>query len=314
MKKAYLDWNVFNRIEKNRIAESKDQSYIEIDDLIKEGKIISSFSNAHINDLLRGYEKNPTFIDSHLNIIEELTHGLYICQYWGYKDIVWDTRNVREVFDEVLEDFRKTPRTFDDFLNKESTKGLKGILDVMKHIQLPVQFSFLLDSDPTFSRLFPKTKIDNTMFSFLEDIFEASYKSSKDNSSYIGLRNFFNQNKELLKVYEPIIEKLNNNNRSKYISDDLWNKYGNKNQTSYNPFYQELTNIYCKIDFRGENSDSEFPNLIDDALHVFYGAHCDFFISTDKKCRYKAEEAFKELGIKTKVFSPVDFIENFALV
>ncbi len=307
MNYVYLDWNVFNQIEKNLSASLKNDVFSHIESAIRKGEIICPYSNAHINDLLRGYDKNPAFIDGHIDTLQQLTNGLYVCQYWGDDNIVWDNRNVREAFNEALEEFRQTPKTFNDFLNKESTKGLKRMLDMMRHINLPSQFDLIFESDPAFAQLFPKAKINKTMFSLLEDIFETSYKTKNDHSLYIASRKFFNQNKNLLTDYQSLLTPLNDSAKSKYMSDNLWEKHGNKNKTSYNPFYQELTNAYCKIDFRGENSDAEFPNLIDDALHVFYGAHCSSFISTDKKCRYKAAVAYKELDIKTKVFTPDEF-------
>ena len=73
-----------------------------------------------------------------------------------------------------------------------------------------------------------------------------------------------------------------------------------KNKTSENSTYQKITDTYFKIDIKGYKSDERFSNLIDDALHVFYGAHCDCFITIDDKCHYKAAETYHKLGIATK--------------
>ena len=63
------------------------------------------------------------------------------------------------------------------------------------------------------------------------------------------------------------------------------------------------------IDLEGKFSDDKINNLVDDSLHVFYAAHCDYFITLDKKCKYKAIKVYNELGIKTEVYDPFEFID-----
>lgn len=68
MKYVYIDWNVFNRIEKRH-----DDTYLQIEEFIKNEKIITPYSNAHINDLIRGYEKNSSYINGHCELPQKLT-------------------------------------------------------------------------------------------------------------------------------------------------------------------------------------------------------------------------------------------------
>ena len=41
--------------------------------------------------------------------------------------------------------------------------------------------------------------------------------------------------------------------------------------------------------------------MFDDSMHTFYGAHCDYFVTNDDRCKYKAEQTFKKLKINTVV-------------
>jgi hypothetical protein len=60
---AYLDLNIFDRIEKKFHLSDEDRSiYSELEDLIIHGKLIVPYSNAHLNDLYRGYLKNPNYM------------------------------------------------------------------------------------------------------------------------------------------------------------------------------------------------------------------------------------------------------------
>ena len=62
---VYLDWNVFDRIERLENFGEDSDTYSKLEALITGGRIICPYSNAHINDLLRGYSKNPIYISGH---------------------------------------------------------------------------------------------------------------------------------------------------------------------------------------------------------------------------------------------------------
>jgi hypothetical protein len=49
--------------------------------------------------------------------------------------------------------------------------------------------------------------------------------------------------------------------------------------------------------------------MFDDSLHTFYGAHCEYFVTNDERCKYKAEQTYKKLNIRTVVIK-ADEIER----
>ncbi|WP_036385060.1 hypothetical protein [Muricauda sp. MAR_2010_75] len=68
---VYFDLNIFDRIEKKcNLPEQEKIIYSELESLIVEEQITVPYSNAHLNDLFRGYQKNPNFIEGHLKNIE----------------------------------------------------------------------------------------------------------------------------------------------------------------------------------------------------------------------------------------------------
>lgn len=84
--KVYIDLNIFDRLEKlDRLDPTEKSSYQYLSDLLTSKRIITAYSNAHLNDLFRGFQKNPTYIDGHLLNIQHFTNNLCICQYWGEK-------------------------------------------------------------------------------------------------------------------------------------------------------------------------------------------------------------------------------------
>lgn len=56
MTHVYLDWNVLDRIEKKEnLDEEQLNTFSKIEELFESKTLICPFSNAHINDLIRGY-------------------------------------------------------------------------------------------------------------------------------------------------------------------------------------------------------------------------------------------------------------------
>ena len=84
--KVYIDLNIFDRLEKlDRLDPPEKVLYQCLFDLLANKQVIAAYSNAHSNDLFRGFQKNPTYIDGHLHNIQKFTYNLCVCQYWGEK-------------------------------------------------------------------------------------------------------------------------------------------------------------------------------------------------------------------------------------
>ncbi|NOT52662.1 MAG: hypothetical protein HOP10_15470 [Chitinophagaceae bacterium] len=311
---AYLDWNIFNKIEKKT-----DTIYTKIEEIILENKILAPYSNAHINDLVRGYEKNQAYIQGHLNIIQKLTKNLCIVQYWGEKTVRWHFRDVFEFFNSALAEIETSPKSFLNLFESfekdipELATLWETQLSLLRSQQMPEGFKDLFKADPSFSLMFPKTKIQMNALAFCEDLYEFATNSKKDYSVYKNLRNYVNQSRLKLKKQAGLFKEIDKNmkNIPTYLNfDESWELHSNKSKISDNPVYQKITSVYQKIDFKGFKSDEKFSNMIDDSLHVFYAAHCDFFVTIDDKCMYKAGKTYEELKINTIVLSPEDFLRS----
>ena len=312
---AYLDWNVFNRIEKK-----VEPIYQQIEQFILENKINIPYSNAHINDLVRGYEKNKDYTKGHLSTLSRLTNNLCIVQYWGQRNTIWHYRDVSEFFNSSLEDIETTTTSFSNLYSSYLKDDIPEVhslwqmqLSLLRSQSLPFEFKQVYKDNPVFDLIFPKSKVEMNMLSFCEDLYDFSYRAKKDFALYKTFRNYINQSrikfKEQPKIYRQL-DKTMAGIPNHLVYDTIWEKYTGKNKVTDNTKYSQITNTYLKIDFRGIKSDEKFANLIDDSLHVFYGAHCDYFITLNKLCKYKAIETFKELKIKTIVLAPNEFLEQ----
>lgn len=318
MLSVYLDWNVINRIEKKEGPE-----YSDIEKLILNREIITPYSNAHINDLLRGYEKNKEYIEGHLSIIEKLTNNLCIVQYWGEKSVKWHFRSIHNFFNSSLEEPCSYANSFSSLLDflKDDYPEIEFLWDaqlsILKNQKLPLEFKDVYKIAPVFNLIFPTSKSELNMLALCEDLLSFANNVKKDYSLYKAMRNFLNQSrikfKEQPKIFRKI-DKVMAEVPSHLVYDQVWEDYLEKNSTKENPLYQRLTTTYFKIDYRGIKSDTKFANLVDDSIHTFYGAHCDYFLTLDDRCLYKAVEAYRELGIKTMVLNPSEFLQIYKLI
>lgn len=311
MKHLYLDWNIFNKIEHNA-----DPIYNEIENLITSGEFISPYSNAHMNDLIRGYRKNPNYIDGHLGILQRLTNNLCITQYWGNKETTWHYRDVREFFNSSLDDIDTSYESYLDLAEADDTGLVKIQMSLLKLQRLPENFKDLYKMDPIFELMFPKSMREMTMLSLCEDLFDFSKASNKDYTLYKNLRSYIVRSRMKLQKQEKIFREVDKNSKNHPVRldfDEQWEKYLPKSKTSENPAYQRITDLYFKIDLKGYKSDERFSNMLDDSLHVFYGAHCDYFLTIDDKCLYKAREVYSKLKIQTEALTPLEFLEKIKL-
>lgn len=314
---VYFDLNVFDRIEKkNGLDEDQRKLYTDIESFILDGEINCPYSNAHINDLLRGHAKNPSYIPAHLETLKRLTNNLCLVQYWGHNEVTWHYRDVNEFFQSALEGKEFIAKTFSDLIQLDYDKSgaFKQYLEQLLSVPLPKEFFTMYKSDPIFKRVYPSVKGNPTILSMAEDLYQFSINCNKDYSLYKALRTYINQSKAKLKNHRNLLKEVVSKDSEvpKYLTiDEAIETYTSKTKTSNNSAYQKITDAYVKIDLKGFKSDERFSNMIDDSLHVFYGAHCKYFVTNDDRCHYKACEVYHKLGIETKALKPVEFLNLF---
>jgi len=318
---VYLDWNIFNQIEKrDSLPEGERLVYAKLYNDIIAKKIICPYSNAHLNDLIRGYKKNPLYIEGHISIITELTNALCICQYWKQNKPVWHSRSVKEFFDSAIEEKEFEKESFDDLLNEKyelSDTVVISPLAIMKPLlkmkPVSIEFKQIYQADPIFSIIFPRTRTEMTEYALCCDLYNFSILLNKDFSLYKSLRKFliqtlnkYRQNSQFIKT----INKLNPDVPMYLNMDQLFEQVAIKDSPGISSAYDKFFDTFFKFDLKGYKSDGQFPNMIDDALHSYYAGHCEYFITNDARCQYKAEKTFERLKIPTKAITAKEFTET----
>jgi len=314
---VYIDWNVFDAIKK--INTNSIDVYTEINNLIIDNKIIAPYSNAHISDLYRGYLKNSSYIDSDLEIIQKITNGLCLTQYWGENSARWHYRSPLDFFQDMLNESNFPKKDFSELFSFDDTSPVlenmgKAQLNLLRLQQLPKEFKSIYQQDNIFSLIFPKSRIEMNLLALCADIYDLSFKMQKDFALYKSLRKYLTQAK--LK-FPKLAKSINESEKGMFkepkqlIWDDLFELFKPKFKESSNPNYDKIINLFISTDLKGYNKDERFANMLDDALHTFYAAHCDYFISNDVRCMEKAKLVYKKLGIQTVIVKPEEFVKLF---
>jgi hypothetical protein len=96
--------------------------------------------------------------------------------------------------------------------------------------------------------------------------------------------------------------------------ETIIDEYKIESKYNKNPQYDRLFDVFFKFDIKGYKSDGQFPNMIDDCLHTYYGSYCDYFITNDDRCKHKAIKTYEKLGISTKVLTAKEFTTTISLI
>lgn len=311
---TYLDWNVFNKIEKlNELNGIEKEIYNKLEQHVLNDNVIAPYSNAHINDLKRGLEKSQEYIKGHLTTLHRLTKDLLLVQYYGNDEVIWEYRDPFDFFNSSLEDDMSNPKTFTDLGRWDDTEIYKIMFQTLEMQPLPDTFNDLFKADPIFERLYPTAKIKMNMLSLCDDIYTFNSRSKTDYSLYKGLKKYMNDSFDRLKLDDKLIKQLDQSlstNSTREEIHEIARKQYPKKKTMDNEIYDLVISTYYGIDLQGFKSDDRFPNMIDDGLHTFYGSQCDYFLTLDDKCLYKSKETYRKLGILTKVFTPEEYVNE----
>lgn len=312
----YLDWNVFDRIEKIASFTGGELNLYEtLEKILISAETVCPYSNAHLHDLLRGYNINPSYTLNHLDILAKLTKNLCICQYWGNSEVTWHTRPVHEFFDDAIEEKEGESETFEELLSNDATGLWELQKSVIKTTPVPASFKQIYQTDPIFNIIYPRTKAELNILALCADLYQFSMLMNKDFSVYKSFKKFLILTMNRLRKDQKLLKMVKNSylEHPKYLClETIVDQFTPKSEVSKNESYSKIIDVFYRYDLKGYKTDARFPNMVDDALHTFYGAHCDYFITNDDKCQYKAQRTYERLGITTEVLTANEFVQKMS--
>ncbi|WP_243472495.1 hypothetical protein [Winogradskyella sp. MH6] len=324
MVRIYFDKQIFSNLFK------KDKTkYVKLLDKIRNQRSsLFVFSHAHLLDL----KSDKTDIKySELDFIESIVGDNYLSYHaiekrtscylatpnMAFKDVEHEDDNID--FASLLE-FDTTD------LNDEDKQKVEKAKKLLTEPILDFNFSGLIDADSevldTVSKILPFGKDPMSMIDWSEHMMSLVTKMKDDNKVWKGLRNItdthFNNGKFTINYDEiDFNDELENSELKKtftqFVNDNL-----NPNGTTEVTKYDFFVNAYCTLDLLGISKEPskkfKFNNMMNDALHSYYGAYTDCVVSEDLAFLKKTRALYRLLGIETKVLHIDEFINSFDFI
>lgn len=311
MIRIYFDSDVINNIRSGRLPGLA--KFIEEN----RSKLLIPYSQAHVSDKLPSKDVNEELFYDDID---------YITQFTESKLITYDDKKGHSVpciasAREVLEDILDTNNTIEEFSNIDNI--ISFIEDTAKDLDIP-------SMGEMFKGLFDLPAFENVPESMQADTYKEQLQKAADYMS--SIRNdpeTYKKNTDLIKDefglpahsgqwVEGVIDKVDTLIGKQGKFDDFTSLVDNgfdnkKNLGSYNYYIQSylmLNLIGYKSDEINVKRNKGMPNHLQDAMHSYYGGHCDYFVAMDKKLTAKTNALFEKFKVSTKVFHPYYIVEE----
>jgi hypothetical protein len=316
MIRIYLDQQIYQGIK-----HKTNDIYENIQSIIKNNKdkIIVPYSIAHLSDLSRsqdGSEVNKELLKDDLILISEISDNNILIQ--NSND--WSALPTKIEPIEYYNRIYNKPSSNDNFTLEELFScgdpvldGLfKTTLNSLKQIPSTVQKNVFNDLDAYDSGHFIDSKKDNNLYNFLNGLNQIIHsKKNPGGKIYLKLRNqnIVNQGikthgtawENPFEYIEELLQKEYNFGIQKYIESKTNSIIRENQKPSLLHYFHQY---YLLLDEFGFKKDQRFPNLMDDAAHSYFGAHCDVFVTNDNNTYHKSKAVYDYLNLSTKVCFP----------
>lgn len=316
MRHVYLDLNLFHKVKNNESINAPQRVWYEFiyNQIVKE-QIFVPYSNGHINDLKQINRLNESAVEDHIKNIKFISNDLCLLNYWGDQGVTWQYRDIEAFLKASLHD-SSFDQSFEDFIdNSEFKDDYISKVEKLKLEKLPQDFKQYAENNAILKLLFPRGTEEQTQYALCEDVFKLNTIMRRDYTVFTKIKSYINDYKsrlnrqgkalKLLEGLETIPSSLN-------FIDNI-EEYIDKNITSKNPSHNIVTASYFKKNFEGNNSDINFSDAINKAIHAYYASHCEYFITTNSVYLNNVSHTYRHLKIKTKVMTPKEYYSFFNL-
>lgn len=310
MIRLYLDSDVINNIHTGRMPELLD--FIEKN----RHKVLITYSQAHVSDKL------PSKLVQEKKFWEDLD---YLTQITNNKLLYFDNKKGQTIpciatARQVLEEVEKNNEMLDEFSNidniinfMDETSEELGVPEIGKMFKTLFEIPAINISDTDWMQ--GKTFKDQLQQA-------ADYMTTlrndpsvyKDNQKLV--RSEFELPDHAGQWTEGVVDKLDVHLKSKEKYNDFFDlvdsAFHDKDKITrfsyYTTAYQMLNLVGYKSDEIIPKKKKGLPNHLQDAMHSFYGAHCDYFVAMDKKLTAKSKALYEKFGITTKLIHPSELV------
>ena|GEM_PF-1474890 len=292
MIKVYLDSCVYQELKKetnkallNRIVNAKRN-------------IVFCFSEAHLHDLNRDKTdekfKDMDFIESiaenHCFYIDKRAKFSYLTPKEYYEGFDWNAPfelGGDPLIDGLLQMFKNIPLSFKELMPAENNSG---------HMT---------------NSMFDLLQKPNNLYEFMEEMLKYSDKLN-DHKEFKEHLRVLHANSQMPNI--DTATEIEGYDGTKVTDKEKFRNSFTKRflqEGKEKPLHDLYSDLYHGLEVfgfvKGKPKKQKMMNLIDDARHSFFGAHCDIVVSKDEDFLAKTRFLYDVVEIKTQIVSFDDF-------
>ena len=323
MIRVYLDWNVVSNLH------SSHESVKALHDFLKDEKsrICIPYSEAHLRDIKRGAKKSIGLESSRLDYLSGISNNNYMSYDLSANTVKPYSVHPQEAYAEVGEnifdnlDFIAVLEEIDDDSDLQIGKMIRDFLASIPNPHLNQEIQ--VPDHPYFHRLAQSISKAPSYLDFIQEVSEFAKTSFTNPESYKEYRESTRTGlairPHLLSSTNKPIESIENEVRrlsgeGKFAFKDVIGQMM-KDNPRFQPPMADFYFYYIVLEFMGYHSDkindkNKPDNMFTDIQHAFYGAHCDYFVTQDKKALAKAAQVYQVMEVTTKALTVDGFIDD----
>lgn len=330
MYRIYFDWNVLTQLK----SSNRTDVIESIGALLKENQnnFLIPYSNAHIQDLLKGSEKeeNLIFVKKDLDFIDEITKMQHLEFNALNNEVRPSIGSSHLLFDGFSESFKT------DYLHPDNLENLfddtdlpnfgKTITALWRTMPTGVDFKEFAKHEEVgelYSKYFKRVQEDNNLYNLMIDFSEFFRDLNKNPEIYklltTSFRKQFDFDPKVISNFSNPIEKLNallKNSKINMNFDELSTIKVEQDNKVVNNALTKYAMEYVNLDMAGYHSDSFnkknlYSNFTNDCHHSYYAGFCDSFVSHEKKLLKKSKILYDRYKIETETLTPSEFVSKY---
>ncbi len=331
MYRVYLDWNIISALKKVNKAKTIEELNILLDS--NPQNILTPYSPAHIQDLLKGSDKqeNIELIRKDLDFLDKISKQNCI-QFDFKKKYAHPTiGSAHLLFDSYFETNKESffhPSYLENLFNDTPFPSLgKLMTSAWKLTPVDIDFNKFEENPESkvfYDKYFKKTKESNNMYNLMLDFSEFYSDLNQNPEIYKKLIQIFRDQagidpKWISNLNEPLaqLDEILLKSKLGFGFEKLITIEPDEKTEILNNYFMKFSMEYAGLDMSGYHPDSFtkknlFSNFTNDSHHAFYAAHCDYFVSYEKKLLKKAKAIYDKYKVETKTLLPTDFVDEIS--
>ena len=324
MIRVYLDTNVFSYLK-----NSTDPAIQNFHASLKKYKstLLYCYSHGHLLDFKQD-KSDKKFAD--LDFIETLADDNYISYNGMDKYTSCYLAKPREAFEGLGEDTKIDFKSIFDIdtsiLPIEQQEQFANAKNLLFNQEFDLGFMAANpmpdDAKQALSKFLPVTKSKFTFLELTEQFMQLYDVMNEDKTAYKDLRNYLDKNLNNGKfVVDDNNTDFNHDLKNSMLKktfvefvNNTLNSDGKKQVADYDFHVQ----AYTSLDLLGISKDpsrkARFRNIFNDGMHSYYGAFCDYVVSSDEDFIKKTKALYKLIDLKTEVVSLNEFMQSIDII